>query len=172
MHPADYLNGLFARLAADGSNPVVQQWGGQSVLVAHRAEFKLRWMATKLHLFVIACEMPEVSVDHIIAFDQTAAQFARDNKGGMPLGFQTGVAVFPALVSARVDPNAGLWAAERQRVNFACMSRPVVVDTSRATVSQFRGSVALGAVYSGYLKAKSAQYFPLLTMPIGDVLGR
>jgi hypothetical protein len=45
-------------------------------------------------------------------------------------------------------------------VHFACLGRPVVVDTTRRTVSCFRGNSALGRLYSGHLRRKLDAYFP------------
>jgi hypothetical protein len=160
MTPSDYINGLSTRLAADGCDPQTQQWGSEPVLVGRRSDFRVRWMATKLHLFVIAAAVPVVTVEAISQFMATTNHYARQNKGGLPGGFQTGVAVFPALISDNVDPAAADWANAQQRNQFACISRPVVVDTSTGTVSQFRRTAVLGGIYSGFLRSKGELYFP------------
>jgi hypothetical protein len=159
MTPSTYLDGLATRLADDNCDPQRQTWDGATVLVARRADFRLRWMASRLHLFVIASTAPEVTLDGIEQFMATATQYARDHKGGLPAGLQTGVAVMPALISDRVEP-AAAWAMEKFRGLFACIQRPTIVDTSTGIVSQWRGVSALGAVFAEHLRRKGELYFP------------
>ena len=158
--PTDYLEALRVRLADDRCNPQFQPWGAASVLVGHRSQFRMRWLATRLHLFIIAAVAPVVTVETLSRFTEAAMDYARQNKGGLPAGFQTGVAVFPALISDRVEPDAAAWAASRQRLKFACVGRPAVIDTGTGQVSQYRRTPLIGSVYGRYLRTKSALYFP------------
>ncbi len=64
------------------------------------------------------------------------------------------------LISAQVDPAAVAWAQEKQRARFACVARPVVVDTARHRVGLCRGRPAVGWIYASHLIRKSAGYFP------------
>ncbi|RDG39095.1 levansucrase [Streptomyces corynorhini] len=155
---SDYLAGLESRLAADGCAPRQDNWGGAPVLVGRRSDFRLRWLATNLHLFTIAAAVPYVATETIAVFTGQCLQYARENKGGLPVGLQTGVAVFPVLVSERVDPAALAWARERQRNEFACFARPVVVDSSKGEVAVFRGKPLIGRGYAGHLTRKGDAY--------------
>ncbi|GGX76486.1 levansucrase [Streptomyces fructofermentans] len=154
-----YLAFVEQRMAADGCGTQWDNWGGAPVLVGRRAEFRLRWMATKLHLFTVAAAVPEITVPVISAFTDQVVQYAKNTKGGLPVGLQNGVGAFPLLVSDRVDPAAVHWAESQQRVKFACMTRPVVVDSSRQYVGMFRGKPLLGRVYASYFNEKAARYF-------------
>lgn len=160
MTPSTYLDALHGRLAADGCNPQLLDWGGRPVLVGRRADFRLRWAATRLHLFVIAAEVPHVTADGMSEFTHAAMAFARANKGGLPLGFQNGLGVFPTLIGEHVQPDAATWVASGQVNSFGCMARPATVDTTTGVVSQFRGTTVLGGLYSGHLRRKGVQYFP------------
>jgi hypothetical protein len=157
--PEAYVEDVYARLAGDGCDPQWEDWDGP-VLVGHRSDFRLQWAATQLHLFTVVTAVPEVTLAQAQQFTVTAQQYAKDRKGGLPRGFQTGVAVFPALVSSRVDPAALEYAAHSQRVRFACLARPTVVDTQTGTVAAYRGNPVLGLLYAGHLRRKSQLYFP------------
>jgi hypothetical protein len=157
--PEKYIQIVYDRLAADGCDPRWESWEGP-VLVGRRSDFRLHWAATRLHLFTIVAAVPEVTLALARRFTERAQQYARDSKGGLPRGFQTGVAVFPVLVSGRVDPPALEYAAHSQRVRFACIARPTVVDTASGTVAAYRGNPALGLLYAGHLRRKSQLYFP------------
>jgi hypothetical protein len=117
-------------------------------------------MATRLHLFTFAVAVPVVTRVDLEQFTSWAQDFAIEQKGGMPRGAQSGVAVLPALVGDRIEPDAAAWAAAKQRVRFACLTRPVAVDTSRAAAYCFRRTAFLGLVYSGHLRRKLDCYFP------------
>lgn len=154
-----YLAFVEARLAADGCAPRWHDWGGAPVLIGRRADFRVRWMATRLHLFTVAAAVPEITPAVIETFTRHALQYAKDTKGGLPLGFQTGVAVFPVLCSALVHPHAMAWAQEKQRTQFACCARPVVVDLTHRHIGVYRGTPALGWIYAPHLRRKTDLYF-------------
>lgn len=155
-----YLELVEHRLAADGCTPHWERWGDDSVLVGRRADFRMKWAATKLHLFTMAAAVPAVTVPVIEAFTGHVLDHARRNKGGLPVGLQTGVAAFPVLVSEWVDPAAMHWAQEQQRNRFACFARPVVVDVSQGHVGYYQGVPVVGRVYASHMIEKAARYFP------------
>jgi hypothetical protein len=155
----DYLAAVGGRLAADGCDPRWEDWTGARVLVGRRADFRLSWFATRLHLFTVAAAVPEVTVPVIDAFTRNALRYAKENKGGLPRGLQTGSAVFPVLVSERVDEAAVAWAEEKQRALYACFGRPVVADVARRRVSFYRKRHFLGWVYASHLVGKGDGYF-------------
>ncbi|MEU2839173.1 levansucrase [Streptomyces sp. NPDC007076] len=155
----NYLTSVEGRLAADGCAPRWEDWSGVPVLVGRRADFRMRWAATNLHLFTVAAAVPEVTVSVIDAFTTQVLAYAKKNKGGLPVGMQTGVAAFPVLVGDRIDPAAMAWAEEKQRNQFACFARPVVVDSACGYVGMYRGKPALGRAYASHLIEKGARYF-------------
>jgi hypothetical protein len=154
-----YVDAVAARLTADGCEVRAENWSGSPVIVGHRADFKLQWMATRLHLVTIVASSPHVTQPTLEAFTNSAWEYALSRKGDFR-GLQTGVAVLPALVTPTADPAALRWADEQQRVRFATMARPTVVDLSRNYVAAFRGSAMLGRIYAGHLCTKLKLYFP------------
>ncbi|MGC5361121.1 levansucrase [Streptomyces sp. DT24] len=156
-----YLASVEGRLAADGCAPHWEHWAGAPVLVGRRADFRLKWAATNLHLFTVAATVPEITVPVVDTFTTQVLTYAKKNKGGLPVGMQTGVASFPVLVSDRVDPAAMAWAEEKQRNQFACFARPVVIDTTHRYVGFYRGKPALGRAYASHLIEKGTRYFDL-----------
>ena len=157
--PQRYLSALAERLAADGCAPRWEQWPGGRVLVGRRADFRIQWAATRLHLFTIAAAVPEIGTATIEGFTRSAQQYAKEHKGGLPRGLQTGIALFPCLVSEKVDPAAQAWAEAMQQMQFAVMARPVVVDATRGVISAFRRGAFLGWIYAPYLRRKLTLYF-------------
>ncbi|MEO3753237.1 levansucrase [Streptomyces sp. B6B3] len=154
-----YLSSVGDKLAADGCSPRWHNEGGTPVLIGRRSDFRVGWGATKLHLFTLAAAVPEITVPVIADFTQHAIRYAKAHKGGLPRGLQTGVAVFPALISTRIDPQAVAWAEQKQRTQFACFARPVVVDVIRRYVGVYRGSPIIGRTYASHLLQKSDYYF-------------
>ena len=156
MTPQDYIRELIDRLRADGCDP---KWDTTTApyLIGYRKDLRA---LSKLHLFTIAAVVPEVSLAGLEQFTEFAMDTALRRKKGLPRGVQSGVAVFPALISDRVEPAAAQRAAVWQRTRFACMGRPTVVDTAQRTVSAYRGSPFVGLVYASHLRKKNTQYFP------------
>ncbi|MDQ7904990.1 levansucrase [Phytohabitans sp. ZYX-F-186] len=154
-----YIQATAARLAADGCEVSTEDWHGTPVLVGYRADFRLRWMATKLHLLTVVAPAATVTQAGLEAFTNTAFDYAQARKGQLR-GLQSGVAVFPALVGTHADPAALAWAAQRQLVRFGSVARPVAVDVTTGAVGCFRRTAALGFVYSGHLRRKLELYFP------------
>ena len=156
---AAYLAGLEERLGADGCTIEHTALGGVPALVARRSDFRLRWFATRLHLYTIAIVQQTVDPYTLFHFSNDATRYARQHKPGLPIGLQTGVAVFPVVVCAQPAPEAGQAAAARQRVEFSCMTRPVVVDAATGHAEWFQGKVYLGRAYAGHLVQRGRRYF-------------
>ncbi|WP_431726986.1 levansucrase [Verrucosispora sp. TAA-831] len=154
-----YIEATSARLTADGCDVHTEDWHGTGVLVGHRSDFRIQWMATKLHLLTIVAPMSDVAPDDLESFTNATFEYAEARKGQMR-GLQTGVAVFPSLVGTHIDPAAMAWSKRKQLVRFASVARPVVVDVTAGTVGCFRRTAALGFVYSGHLRRKLDLYFP------------
>ncbi|MFF4789659.1 levansucrase [Streptomyces sp. NPDC001276] len=154
-----YLAALEGRLRADGCGTRWEDWHGMPVLVGRRSDFRMRWMATNLHLFTVAAAVPEITAQAIRGFTHGVLKYAKDTKGGLPVGLQTGVAAFPVLVSENVDPAAVRWAEEQQRNEFACMARPVVVDSGQRYVGMYRGKPFFGRAYASHFIEKGTRYF-------------
>jgi hypothetical protein len=152
--PETVLSDLEQRLRADGCDVNTASLRGGPALVGRRSDFKVSWFLTN------ATPLPHVTLAAIQDYTQAAVQHAKEAKGGLPRGFQTGVAVFPVLVGEQVDPDAAAWAAEKQRLEFACMTRPVVVDAGTGQAHAFRGKARLGGVYNRHLVGKLATYLP------------
>ena len=154
-----YLASVAARLAADACQTWWEDWGGTPVLVGRRADFRLRWMGTKLHLFTVAAAVPEITMPTIGTFTFQAMEYAKRTKGGLPAGLQTGIGVFPVLVSDRVDPAAVQWAEAQARHDWGITARPVVVDSARQYVGTCRRKGFVGRAYASHMTKKSRLYF-------------
>ncbi len=162
---AGYVDAVADRLRGDGCEVHTENWAGVPVVVGYRADFRMRWMATRLHLFTLVAPATGITVAAIEGFTKSATDYAIARRGSSR-GFQSGVALLPCLVSAHVDREAMDWARHGQRLRFACMARPVAVDVTRGEAACFRGTAGLGWVYSGHLRRKLDAYFPVAS-PVG-----
>jgi hypothetical protein len=127
---------------------------GAPVLVARTAKFRWAWMATKLHTFVVAAAFPPgtATPDRLDAFMQEAMRFAKANKGGLPVGFQTGVAAVTVAVTEQADDAAHGWAASPHGRKFGVMSFPCLVDATSGRVTR-PDRMVIGGIYSKHLKS-------------------
>ncbi|MFE7761892.1 levansucrase [Streptomyces sp. NPDC057438] len=165
MHPQQspsqatqaYVTSVAARLAADECQTWWEDWGGVPVLVGRRADFRLRWMA-KMHLFTVVVAVPEITMPTIGTFTFQAMEYAKRVKGGLPAGLQTGICLFPVLVSDRVDPAAVQWAEGQARHEWGITARPVVVDSARQYVGLCRRKGFVGRAYASHMLKKGGLY--------------
>jgi hypothetical protein len=157
--PQQYLTALAERLAADGCEVHWENWDSASVLIGYRADFRVQWLMSRLHLYTVAAAFPEVTKAMVGQFALSARSYAGAHKPGLPSGFQTGAAVFACLVSDYVQPEALDYAASEQGLGSGVFARPVVVDTDRRAVAAFRRTGFMGAIFGPYLRRKITLYF-------------
>ncbi|MFE0651128.1 hypothetical protein ACFVZH_21320 [Streptomyces sp. NPDC059534] len=159
---AMYLTALQGRLTADGCTVTLPAWNDSRVVVGCRADRKARWFGTKAELFVFATAVPEVDVTTLGEFTAWAMRYAKSLRGGIP-GARNAALVLPALVSARVKPEAAQWAAQDARIlDSTLISRPLTVETAPNAVrtTMYRGRVVWGGMFTGHVLEKAALYFP------------
>jgi hypothetical protein len=68
MTPAEYVKLVSDRLRKDGAAVGTVDVGGFSALTGYRSQFRIAWMATRLHLFVVVAEVPTVTLDALTGF--------------------------------------------------------------------------------------------------------
>ncbi|MFD9126234.1 hypothetical protein [Kitasatospora sp. NPDC059571] len=166
--PADaaattYLEGLGARLRADGCVVTATTWQGHRVVIGSRSDRKVKWFGTKVELFVLAAAVPEVDQASLHGFTGWAMDYCKHLRSGLP-GARNAAMILPALVSGSVRRSATDWAAKDARVlGTTLVGRPVVVQTAApgtGRVTMYRGRVAWGGMFTGHVLEKAALYFP------------
>ena len=106
MDTAEYLKLTAAALAADGNTIAnVLLPGGPSV-VGYQKQFRLRWMATMLHVFTVVVSVPLATPEFLHDVNVEAIAYAKRTKGSLR-GLQTGVAVLPDVFGEPRNPPRG-----------------------------------------------------------------
>ncbi|MGI5484942.1 hypothetical protein [Streptomyces lavendofoliae] len=157
-----YLAALRERLTADGCTVTSPRWHGQRVVTGARADRKARWFGTKAELFVFATTVPVVDVAALEEFTAWAMHYAKSLRGGIP-GARNAALVLPALVSARVQPEAAQWAAQDARIlDTTLISRPITVEAAPHAVrtTMYRGRTVWGGMFTAHVLEKAGLYFP------------
>jgi hypothetical protein len=158
---ASYLAALQERLTGDGCAVTSPHWKDHPVVIGRRADRKARWFGTKTELFVFAAAVPEVDLVTLAEFTGWSMSYAKSVRRGIP-GARNATMVLPALVGARVQPEAAQWAAQDARVVGATLiGRPVTVETwsGGARVTMYRGQVPVGGLFTRHVLDKAALYF-------------
>jgi hypothetical protein len=126
---------------------------GMRVLVARTSQFRLRWMATKLHTFVVASAFPPgtATPDQLDDFMHAMMEYGRANKGGLPASSRTSIAAITVAVTESADRSAHAWTAERRGSQHAVQPFPVLVDVATGEVTHMARPL-LGSFFYGYLK--------------------
>jgi hypothetical protein len=164
LTPEEYVRQTGERLLADGSEVSTVQLPSGSALVGYRGQFKLAWMATKLHLFTVVVAVPQATASLLYTLTSESAQYAKSTKGALR-GLQSGVAVIPALVSYDVQPDAREYAQSRPEKAFALFHLPAVVDLAAGQTYSYTGRMIWGGIYASWLRAHLAATLPSPTPP-------
>jgi hypothetical protein len=145
------LGALEGRAAAAGFSVERTYVGGHEALVARRSDFRWRWMATRLHTFVVAFPVPYLDANFAEAMTSAAQQYAIDHKGGLPRGLQTGTATIAVFVSDADVAAVRPWFDQNPTPRYAAARFPVLVELGTGTVTYFKGRLRFGAIYSPHL---------------------
>jgi len=159
MTPQDVVERIGQAAGQAGMGPYKTTLLGNEVLVARTSKFSVLWFATKLHTFLVASVFPTgtATPDRLDRFLDAAATFAKANKGGLPVGLQTGLAILPVAVTGQPGPEADAWASKPHRRRVGTVPFPVLVDATSGQVTRPNHMVIAG-VYSRYLKRMVDQH--------------
>jgi len=140
------------RLAGSGFTQQRVKIAGHDALVARRSDFRLKWVATRLHTFVMVFHVTDL--DEQLAEELTAAaqRYAIRHKRGLPRGLQTGSAAVAVFLSHEPQPALHQWFADTPKHRFAALRFPVLVELEPPTLTYFQGRARTGAVYLGHLR--------------------
>lgn len=148
----EWTNGLIERLHEHGYRSVSVDLGRSDVLPgARRADFRSSWAFTRLHTFIVVQQVDVATADDIEDLSQLSTTYAVRNKGGLPRGFQTGVAVLPVLVCRTAQADALATAARQPRKQFAKFALPVLVELDRQRFTTYHEPHFWGSVYQDFL---------------------
>src|SRR6266487_1010735 len=112
MNAEDYLRDAAGRLRDDGSEVSRVAMPGGTALVGYQSRFRIRWLATKVHLFTVLYPTVVATDSQLAALGQDAVSYAKATKGNLR-GLQSGVAVIPALIAQTVTEPARAAATAR-----------------------------------------------------------
>jgi hypothetical protein len=130
MTPSEYLEETRARLRRDGNEVAEVPFTGGPVLVGTQLKFRLRWLASKLHLFTFVACAPDATAELLTKLTADSLSYATAMKGSFK-GLGVEIGVIPALVSERVLPDARQLAERRPATHLAAFTLPIVGPFSR-----------------------------------------
>ena len=148
MEASQYRALVEARMVENGYQV---QHSDPTGLLGYRRQFRLRWMATTLHLLVNVAVADVVTGAQLGQFTQATLEHAKAVKGDLR-GFQSGVAAITAVIGHEVGESAATFARDTIVKGFAAFAWPVVVDLSAGTRISHVGRPVLGAVYTSWMR--------------------
>jgi hypothetical protein len=153
------------RLHRDGFSVERETIGGVPAHVARRTFFRWRWLATRLHVFVVAFDAELSSAAEAAGRVECALDFALSQPRPLPRGLQTGVLSVVVLAAEQVDAELRAWARWRPRPRFAAWSLPIVFDleTGESLVPSARRFG--GIVFDAFLRELAAQIVAAASPP-------
>src|SRR5664280_1133983 len=138
MSADEYIKEVASRLRADGAEVTTESIRDLTTLVGYRSQFRLRWMATHVHLFTIVGSVPLVTVAGLERFTNDAIDYAISQKSRYR-GLQNGVAVIPVLVGERIESGAAAFVTDTLVRRFSAIGWPTTVDTTSRHVYKHEG---------------------------------
>lgn len=156
MTPLEYRAAVESRMVAAGYQ--IQQSDAYG-LIGYRKEFKLRWMASTLHLLVHVTAVPQVTGQGLMEHTQAALEHAKARRGEMR-GLQSGVAVITAVVGETADEAAHDYARREIVKGFAAFAWPTVVDLGAGVRTSHVGRPVIGAVFTPWMRQQIETVLP------------
>lgn len=150
----EWIEGAAGRLVAAGYTEVPHLLvNGHPVRAFRRADFRIRWMFTRLHTFVLLTHVVGTATGQdMVGYPSAAMRAASAAKGGLPNGLQSGTAAFPVLVASTATDEARGVASRRPDKDLGAMKLPMLVDLSGPRAYSFTGAMVWGFMYQGFLK--------------------
>jgi len=162
MSPEEFVDRAAARMKADGSEVSSVPLSMGPAEVGYRGEFRMRWAATKLHLFTVAVGVAEATPAMFGAVVTETLAYADATKGKMR-GMQNGIAVIPIVAATTVGAEATAAAEARPEKGMAAFLLPALVDLPAETVHTYTGRILWGSMYASWLRERLAAAMPALT---------
>ncbi len=153
MLPDEYTAEAARRMTTDGSVVSQVQLATGPAVVGYQSKFRLRWFATKLHVFTVVVAVPTVTAETLAQVSQQAVDYAKQTKGKLR-GLQTGVAALPVLVTTEVAPDGRDAAETRPPKAWAAFVLPEIVDLSSGQVHRYHGRLVWGGLYAAWLRER------------------
>ena len=147
-----YFRSVYDRLIADGFEMNRDKIGDLFVDIAKKKEFRLKWMATKLNIFVIMSNVNSISKDLIQWFSSVSLEYTITYKTGLPRGVQSGAGCFALLVSTNVNEDAKRWVQQKPKKHFAAFEMPVICDLSNNQIYYCQKTPIWGAIYYNFFR--------------------
>lgn len=142
----EYLQAIENRFNKDGFHQHREVVNGLEVTVATAKEFRLSWMATRMHYFGIFGAKDHVTQQDAEKFSQASFELAKRKFTGMR-GMMQGFASISALASNNVDLAAKQWVEHYQKKHFSSFELPVIIDLSTYETLYCRKKPWFGRIY-------------------------
>jgi hypothetical protein len=151
--PEEFLAEARRRLSEAGYAVEDVRLPGGAAIAARRKLFRLRWIATQLKTTVVVAAVDSVSEQGLRQFAAEAFECAKQIKGGLPTGLQSGIGCVAVLAANQVDDGARAMATAPPTVAwFQGLTVPALVDLTTGAVHAHDGRVLVGAIYMPFLR--------------------
>lgn len=124
-----YIQATYNRFNKDGFIQHKEIVNRIEVTVAKQQEFRLSWMATKMHYTGIYGALDHITQQDAELFSTACFECSKKNYTGHR-GLQSGFSSISALVSHSIDVAAKQWVKNYQKKHFASFEIPVIIDLS------------------------------------------
>ena len=153
-----YLSDVVRRLKADGNTVTTVQLPSGQAIVGYQTAFRLKWFATRLHLFTMVVPAAQVSAATLKRSVEEAIAYAVGRRGVFHM-LQGGTAVITAVVGADVSEDARNSALSPPKKRWMVLPVPLLVDSANDAQYMYTGRKLWGAAYTSWLDARVHNVF-------------
>jgi hypothetical protein len=122
-----------------------------------RSDFRWRWGAIRLHTFVFVVEPLTSTAWKVAAIAEDSRVWARDHKGGLPGGFQTGAVAVPIFIVPDLSELRS-WASGPQSKRFAASLFPVVISLDGDEAAYRTSTQFVGIAFEPFLRELASRF--------------
>ena len=162
MDQDTYFKSVNDRLIINGFQLGSDKIGDFDVEIGKKKEFRLKWIATQLNIFVIMSSVNRIPKDTIQWFSKTSLDYALTHKKGLPRGFQSGIVCFALLVCKNVDEDAMKWVQRIPKRRFAAIEMPVISDLSNNQIYYCQKTPIAGGIYFKFFRELILKNFKVM----------
>ena len=122
--------------------------------VGYKKEFRLSWIATRLHLFIVIGKTDQKIDKNLIEnFSKESFQYALEHNTGWR-GFQSCVAVIAILEGTEMENEALMYCMQSPPKHWGACEIPVIYDRKNKTAIRYSSIPMWGAIYYPHFNKK------------------
>jgi hypothetical protein len=147
------LDEVANRMRADGFDVHPGELPFRGAVIGTKGVFRLRWLATKLHIYIVLIEQDTLDVATFDGLISAANAYAQSKVRWWYRGLQQGVAVVPICICRRATEASIIQASGVPTRKFAFLSYPCIFQADLGKLYMSDEKIVVGVLYDKWIKS-------------------